>query len=80
MARETDSETLHKGHPKMFPPVFNEEDPRTSWQKFEDLASKVLQTPKTAIDTHKPLRPWKGKWAQALLLFPSLFLRTALLD
>jgi hypothetical protein len=26
----------------MFPPVFNEADPRTPWQRFEDLASKRI--------------------------------------
>jgi hypothetical protein len=54
------SETPHKGHPKMFPPVFNEADPRTPWQRFEDLASKVLRTPKTAVDTHRPIHPRKA--------------------
>jgi hypothetical protein len=63
MARETDSETPHKGHPKMFPPIITEGDPRTSWQRFEDLASKVFRTPKEAINANKPARPRKAKRA-----------------
>jgi hypothetical protein len=63
MARETDSEAPHKGHPKMFPPVIDKADTRTSWQKFEDLASQVMRTPKEAIDSHKPVRPRKSKQA-----------------
>lgn len=64
MARESDSEAPHKGHEKMFPPVFEGVDSRTPWQRFEDIASKVLRTPKTAVgDTHKPIRPRKPKHA-----------------
>jgi len=63
MSRQADSDQPHtkKGHPKMFPPVFSEDDPRTTWEKFEDLASRVIRTPKEAIDAHKPLRPRKVK-------------------
>jgi hypothetical protein len=61
MARETDSETLHKGHPKMFPPIFDEADPRTPWQRFEDLASKIFHTPKEPVDMNRPVRPRKAK-------------------
>jgi hypothetical protein len=61
MDREADSAAPHKGHPKMFPPTFDLADPRTPWQKFEDLAAKVMRTPKDAIDTHKPIRPRKPK-------------------
>ena len=45
MADQTDSaaRSPHKGHPKMFPPIFGEADPRTPWQRFEDLASKLLR-------------------------------------
>jgi len=61
MARETDSEMPHKGHPKMFRPIFREDDPRTPLQRLEEIASKVFKTPKESIDTHKPLRPRKAK-------------------
>jgi hypothetical protein len=63
MARESDSEAPHKGNPKMFPPVFDEADSRTPWQRFEYLASKVLRTPKTAIDANKAVRSRKAKRA-----------------
>ena len=46
----------------MFPPTSDEGDPRTSWQKFEDLASKVFRTPKDAVDT-SPVRKPKSKRA-----------------
>lgn len=59
MGREASSETPHKGHPKMFPPIFSEDDPRTPFQRFEEIASKVFQSPK--VETHKPLRPRKTK-------------------
>ena len=59
-SRQADSDQPHAkgGHPKMFPPVFKEDDSRTSWQKFEDLASKVFSVPKSSIDSHKPVRPY----------------------
>jgi hypothetical protein len=61
MALESDSEAPHKGHPKMFPPISDENDPRTPWQRFEDLASKVMRTPKEAVNVHQPIRPRKAK-------------------
>jgi hypothetical protein len=45
----------------MFPPIFDEADSRTPWQRFENLASKVMRTPKEAIDARKPLRPLQIK-------------------
>jgi hypothetical protein len=61
MARETASETPHKGHPKMFPPIFSEADPLTPLQRLEEIASKVFQTPKQTVDVdvHRPVRPRK---------------------
>jgi hypothetical protein len=61
MEREPDSEAPHKGHPKMFPPIFKEDDPRSSWQRLEEIASKIFRSPK--IETHKPIRPRKTKHA-----------------
>jgi hypothetical protein len=55
------SETPHKGHPKMFPPIFKEDDPLTPLQRLEEIASKVFRTPKETVDTHKPVRPRKRK-------------------
>ena len=61
MAREADSAAHHKGHPKMFPPFFDVGDPRNPWQRLEDIASKVMRTPKQAIEPHAPIRPRKRK-------------------
>jgi hypothetical protein len=61
MASESDSEASHKGHPKMFPPIFDENDPRTPLQRFEKIASKVFRSPK--VETHKPIRPRKANRA-----------------
>jgi hypothetical protein len=60
MDDQTASETPHKGHPKMFPPD-SEVDPRTPWQRFEDLASKILRTPKESVDVHRPIYRRKAK-------------------
>jgi hypothetical protein len=60
MDNQTDSETTRRGHPKMFPPEA-EVDPRTPWQRFEDLASKVLRTPKESVDAHRPIYRRKAK-------------------
>lgn len=66
MSRQADSdqpETNKGGHPKMFPPDALEQDGLTPWQRFERLAAKVFSVKKSDIDTHKPVRPGKGKRA-----------------
>jgi hypothetical protein len=45
----------------MFPPIFSEDDPLTPLQRFEEIASKVFRTPKSAVDVHRPIYKRKRK-------------------